>query len=267
MLKISNLASGYQAKEVIKNISCAVNQGEFVGIIGPNGSGKTTLFRTITKIISGYTGSLLYKEKEIRDWPVRALAREIAVVPQFLLMAFPFKVYDFVAMGRTPYLGRFEMVSERDEEIIKGAMELSGCSGLRDRMVTELSGGELQRVFLAQALAQEPKLLLLDEPTSHLDIGHQVEILHLLKHLNKEKGLTIVIILHDLNTAGEYCNRLILLDEGRIYKTGTPAEVLTYQNIEAVYKTVVVVKENPISGKPYVIPVPKDRITKNISNQ
>jgi len=259
MLKISNLSSGYQTKEVVKNISCAVNQGEFVGVIGPNGSGKTTLFRTITKIIPGYTGSLSYKEKEISDWPVRALAREIAVVPQFLLMAFPFKVYDFVALGRTPYLGRFEMVSELDEEIIKGAMDITGCSGLRERIVTELSGGELQRVFLAQALAQEPKLLLLDEPTSHLDIGHQVEILHLLKILNKEKGLTIVIILHDLNTAGEYCNRLILLDEGKIYKTGTPADVLTYQNIEAVYKTVVVVKENHISGKPYVIPVPKDR--------
>ena len=110
MLKISNLSSGYQAKEVIKNISFAVNQGEFVGIIGPNGSGKTTLFRTITKIISGYTGSLSYKEKEIGDWPVKILAREIAVVPQFLLMAFPFKVYDFVALGRTPYLGRFEMI-------------------------------------------------------------------------------------------------------------------------------------------------------------
>jgi len=260
MLKISNLSSGYQAKEVIKNISCAVNQGEFVGIIGPNGSGKTTLFRTITKIISGYTGSLSYKEKEIRDWPVGALAREIAVVPQFLMMAFPFKVYDFVALGRTPYLGRFEMISERDEEIIKGAMDITGCSGLRDRMVTELSGGELQRVFLAQALAQEPKLLLLDEPTSHLDIGHQVEILHLLKQLNKENGLTIVIILHDLNTAGEYCSRLILMEEGRIYKAGSPVDVLTYQNIEAVYKTVVVVKENPISGNPYVIPVPKDRI-------
>ncbi|MBI5778138.1 MAG: ABC transporter ATP-binding protein [Planctomycetes bacterium] len=260
MLKISNLASGYQTKEVIKNISLAVNQGEFVGIIGPNGSGKTTLFRTITKIIPGYTGSLSYKEKEISAWSVRALAREIAVVPQFLMMAFPFKVYDFVALGRTPYLGRFEMITERDEEIIKGAMELSGCSGLRERMVTELSGGELQRVFLAQALAQEPKLLLLDEPTSHLDIGHQVEILHLLKQLNKEKGLTIVVILHDLNTAGEYCHRLILMEEGKIYKSGSPAEVLTYQNIEAVYKTVVVVKENPISGKPYVIPVPKDRI-------
>ncbi len=199
-----------------------------------------------------------YKEKEISDWPVRALAREIAVVPQFLLMAFPFKVYDFVALGRTPYLGRFETVSEEDEKAIRDAMELSGCSGLQERMVTELSGGELQRVFLAQALAQEPKLLLLDEPTSHLDIGHQVEIMHLLKRLNKEKCLTIVIILHDLNTAGEYCNRLILLDEGRIYKAGSPAEVLTYQNIEAVYKTVVVIRENPISGKPYVFLVPKD---------
>ncbi|MEW6026014.1 MAG: ABC transporter ATP-binding protein [Planctomycetota bacterium] len=267
MLKVSNLSSGYQAKEIIRNISFAVNQGEFVGVIGPNGSGKTTLFRTITKIVSEYTGSLLYKEREISAWPVRALAREIAVVPQFLIMAFPFKVYDFVAMGRTPYLGRFEMGSEEDEKAIKEAMELSGCSGLRERVVTELSGGELQRVFLAQALAQEPKLLLLDEPTSHLDIGHQVEIMHLLKRFNKDKGLTIVIILHDLNTAGEYCNRLLLLDEGRIYKAGSPSEVLTYQNIEAVYKTVVVVKENPISGRPYVMPIPMDRWETNVKTK
>lgn len=260
MLKISNLSSGYNDKEIIRNISCAVNQGEFVGIIGPNGSGKTTLFRTITGIVGGYTGSLLYKEREIGAWSLRALAREIAVVPQFLMMAFPFKVYDFVALGRTPYLGRFEMVSECDEKVIKEAMELSGCFGLRERVVTELSGGELQRVFLAQALAQEPKLLLLDEPTSHLDIGHQVALMHLLNRLNKDRGLTIMIILHDLNTAGEYCQRLILLDEGRIYKSGSPVEVLTYQNIEAVYKTVVVVKDNPVSGKPYVMAVPKDRI-------
>lgn len=258
-LKISNLSSGYQNRDIIRNISLTINQGEFVGVIGPNGSGKTTLFRTITKIIARYTGRLLYREKEIMDWQVRALAREIAVVPQFLLLTFPFKVYDFVALGRVPHLGRFEAAGQ-DEEIIKGAMELSGCSDLRERMVTELSGGELQRVFLAQALAQEPKLLLLDEPTSHLDIGHQVEILHLLKKLNKptgEQGLTVLIILHDLNLASDYSDRLILMDEGKIYKAGSPAEVLTYQNIEAVYKTVVVVNENPVTKKPHILLVPK----------
>jgi len=258
MLKLSNLSSGYFGNDVIKNISFEINDGEFVGIIGPNGSGKTTLFRTITKIILEYHGEILYNNKEVWNWRVRELAREIAVVPQFLLLAFHFNVYDFIALGRSPYLGRFESLSIRDKEIIGRSMQITECLHLGERLVTELSGGELQRVFLAQALTQEPKLLLLDEPTSHLDIGHQVDILHLLKKLNKEQGLTILIILHDLNLASDYSERLILLDEGKIYKMGSPVEVLTYQNIEAVYKTVVVVKENPITKKPYVIVVPKE---------
>jgi len=259
MLKISNLSSGYFGNDVIKNISFEINNGEFVGIIGPNGSGKTTLFRTITKIVTKYNGQLLYKDKEIKGWSVRELAREIAVVPQFLLLAFNFNVYDFIALGRSPYLGRFESLSIRDKEIIERSIQITECYHLRKRLVTELSGGEQQRVFLAQALTQEPKLLLLDEPTSHLDIGHQVEILHLLKKLNKEQGLTILIILHDLNLASDYSERLILLDEGKVYKTGSPDEVLTYQNIEAVYKTVVVVKDNPITKRPHILLVPKER--------
>jgi iron complex transport system ATP-binding protein len=259
MLKISNLFSGYSQNEVIKNIYFEINDGEFVGIIGPNGSGKTTLFRTITKIITKYTGELLYKDKEIKDWSIRLLAREIAVVPQFLLLTFPFNVYDFIALGRTPYLGRFQPLSIHDNEIIDRSMQITECFHLAERLVTELSGGELQRVFLAQALTQEPKLLLLDEPTSHLDIGHQVEILHLLKKLNKEQGLTILIILHDLNLASDYSDRLILLQEGTVYKMGLPSEVLTYQNIEAVYKTVVVVNENPVTKKPHILVVPKER--------
>ncbi|MBI4711806.1 MAG: ABC transporter ATP-binding protein [Planctomycetes bacterium] len=263
MLKISNLTSGYIDKDVIKDISFEIRQGEFVGFVGPNGSGKTTLFRTISKIIPAYRGGLAYKDKEIRDWPVKSLAREIAVVPQFLLLTFPFTVRDFIGLGRIPHLDRFSAVSRRDNEVIEQSMRITECAGLGDRLVTELSGGELQRVFLAQALAQEPKLLLLDEPTAHLDIGHQVEIMHLLKRLNKEQGITILIILHDLNQAGEYSDRIILFNEGRVYKTGTPVEVLNYQDIETVYKTVVVVKDNPISGKPYVIPVPKDRWARN----
>ena len=259
MLKISNLSSGYNSKEIIKNISFEIKHGEFTGVIGPNGSGKTTLFRTITKIIPRYTGQLLYKGKEIAGWPIRLLAREIAVVPQFIFLGSSFRVCDFVALGRTPYLGRFEPFSESDHEIINRSIEITECSLLQERLITELSGGELQRVFLAQALVQEPKLLLLDEPTSHLDIGHQVEILYLLKKLNRENGLTILVILHDLNLASEYCDRLILLNQGKLYKIGLPSDVLTYQNIEMVYKTVVVVKENPITQRRYVLLVPKER--------
>lgn len=261
MLKISDLHSGYANEDVIRGISFNLKESEFVSIIGPNGSGKTTLFRTICKIIPGYRGQLLYKDKELRTWSIRTLAREIAVVPQFILLnpsiSSGFNVREFIALGRTPYTRRFKPLSGRDYEMIDEAVRITECRHLQDRSVTELSGGELQRVFLAQALAQEPKLLLLDEPISHLDIGHQVEILQVLKRLNKERGLTIVVILHDLNVAADYSDRLILLDNGRIHSSGSPSEVLTYQNIETVYKTIVVVHDNPVTKKPHVLVVPK----------
>ena len=138
-------------------------------------------------------------------------------------------------------------------------MRLTEVNSLKNRFVTELSGGELQRVILSQALVQEPELLLLDEPTSHLDIGHQVEIMDLIRRLNREKKLTILMVLHDLNLAGEYCDKLILLDKGKIHKSGMPNEVLNYQDIETVYKTVVVIKENPITQRPHVLLIPKDK--------
>lgn len=263
MLKVSNLTCGYDSKTVIRDISFEVQGGEIVGIIGPNGSGKTTLFRAITRVIPQYAGQIEYKNKEIRRWHLRDLAREIAVLPQFVFLSFPFKVHDFIALGRNPYLGRLEPLGKSDQIIINQVMKFTGTKALSNNLITELSGGELQRVYLAQALVQEPKLLLLDEPTAHLDIGHQVEILHLLRHLNKEKGLTIVIILHDLNLAAEYCNRLVMLNDGRIEIQGSPQDVLTFPIIEKVYRTIVVVKDNPISGKPYVILVPKDKWASN----
>ncbi|MFA5795065.1 MAG: heme ABC transporter ATP-binding protein [Candidatus Brocadiia bacterium] len=261
MLKISNLTCGYDDRAVINDVSFEVNQGEIVGIIGPNGSGKTTLFRTITRVIPQYSGHVLYRDKEISSWHLRELSKEIAVLPQFIFLQFPFSVNDFIALGRNPYLGRLEPIGTEDQTIISQAMELTETKRLASKLITELSGGELQRVYLAQALAQQPKLLLLDEPTAHLDIGHQIEILHLLRYLNKEKELTVVIILHDLNLAAEYCHRLVMLNNGRIEAIGSPKEVLTFPIIEKVYKTVVVVKENPISEKPYVFLVPKDKWT------
>jgi iron complex transport system ATP-binding protein len=162
-------------------------------------------------------------------------------------------------MGRLPHKGRLQPMSEADRKIAEATMKMTEVDSLAGRSITELSGGELQRVFLAQALAQEPELLLLDEPTSHLDIAHQVEIMDLIRRLNREKGLTILMVQHDLNLAGMYCDRLLLIGEGRIRANGAPGEVLTYQNIEAVYKTVVVVRDNPLTGRPHVFLVPKER--------
>jgi iron complex transport system ATP-binding protein len=161
-------------------------------------------------------------------------------------------------MGRFPHQKRFELPSKADYDIVEQNLKFTDIAHLRDRGLQELSGGERQRAILAQALAQKPRLLLMDEPTAYLDIGHQIAMLDLVKKLNRTEGLTVVMILHDLNLASEYCEKMILMDKGNIEITGTPKEVLTYENIEKVYKTVVVVKENPFSKKPYVIPVSGD---------
>jgi len=259
LLKVQHLSCGYNAKKVIQDVSFTVTPGEVVGIIGPNGAGKTTLFRVITRILKPSSGEIRYLGRDIQEIPLRELAQLVAVLPQGLPLTFPFTVWDFVLMGRLTHLGRLSRIRERDLELADEMMRLTEVSNLSARHITELSGGELQRVLLAQALAQEPHLLLLDEPTTHLDIGHQVEIMDLIKSLNKRRQLTVVMVLHDLNLASNYCDRLILLNEGRVYAMGRPEDVLTYQNIEAVYKTVVVVGENPVSKRPHILLVPKEK--------
>ncbi len=260
ILRVNELVCGYENEEVLRGISFSVNEGSFLGIIGPNGSGKTTLFRCITRGLKPYRGEIFYKEKSLNRIPRRELAREVAVLPQLLSIPFPCSVEEFVLMGRFPYLGRLESAKKVDLETVEKAMVLADILPLRERRVSELCGGERQRVILAQALAQEPELLLLDEPTSHMDIGHQIEILDLLRKLNREKKITVIMVSHDLNLAGEYCERLILLKEGKIYQKGSPAEVLSSVHIEAVYETVVLVEKNPLSGKPYIILVSGEEI-------
>jgi len=253
ILKVNDLSCGYDEQEVIKDISFSAGEGDFLGIIGPNGAGKTTLFRAITGILKPWKGGIFYKDKDIRKVSPRDFAREVAVIPQILDIPFAFSVEEFVLMGRFPHIGRFEALRKQDHKVLEDALNLTDTLFLRERKICELSGGEKQRVILAQGFAQQPSLLLLDEPTSHLDIAHQVQILDLVKRLNKEKGLAVIVVLHDLNLASSYCDRLILLKEGAIFKEGSPQEVLTYQNIEEVYKTLVVVKENPVSLKPYIL--------------
>jgi iron complex transport system ATP-binding protein len=260
LLEVKNLSCGYDGAAVIKGISFSVGEGEFLGIIGPNGAGKTTLLKAVTKTLKPYSGEVYFRGSDISTLPAAALARYVAVLPQLLDIPFSFTVEELVAMGRFPHVKRMERLKTRDLDIIKNAMEQAEVSHLAKRKANQLSGGEQQRALFAQALAQEPALLFLDEPVSHLDIKHQVEILDLLRKLNRNK-LTVVAILHDLNLASEYCKRLLLLDNGAINSSGAPNEVLTYQTIEEVYKTVVIVKENPVTKKPHILLVPEeDRI-------
>ncbi|MFH1478465.1 MAG: ABC transporter ATP-binding protein [Candidatus Omnitrophota bacterium] len=253
LIKVSNLSGGYDKTLVIKDISFEIKKGEFLGIIGPNGSGKSTLLKLMSRTLSPASGTVTLEEKDIKAMGLKEFCRRTAFVPQDTLINFSFSVEEIVLMGRIPHLGRMQFETKKDLSIAHNALGMTDTLCVKDKEINELSAGERQRVIIAKALAQEPILLLLDEPTAHLDIGHQVQILDLLKAMNKEKLLTIIVVMHDLNMASEYCNRIVLLNNGAVFKDGPPNEVLTYQNIESVYNTVVVVKKNPISFKPYVI--------------
>jgi len=257
MLYFSNVSAGYNNLEILKDVSFRIEKGDFTGIIGPNGSGKTTLLRTATKLIKPSKGEVFIEGKNLEKVPLKELATVMACVPQDTAFMFPFRVIDVVLMGRIPYIKRFGTESPKDLKIALEALEFVGGLDLKDRFIDELSGGERQRVIIAKALAQQPRILFLDEPTTHLDINHQVQIFELLRKLNKDAGLTIVAVLHDLNLASDYCDKLILLSGGMIKSKGAPSEVLDYKIIEEAYKTVVIVKENPLTFRPHVFLVKK----------
>jgi iron complex transport system ATP-binding protein len=258
MLRISDLTCGYGTKIVLNNISLEIKKGEFTGIIGPNGSGKTTLLKAVTRLIKPYNGNIFIEDRELYSIDHKEIAQKIAVVSQNL-PEISMTVKEYVLLGRTPHYKNMQFFeNETDVEVAEHAMIMTDIIKLQDSYMSEISGGEMQLALIARALAQEPWMLLLDEPTAHLDITHQVSILDLIRRLNKEYGLTVIIVLHDLNLASEYCDRLILMDRGQIKKTGTPEEVLNYSDIEEVYKTLVVVEKNPISQKPFVLIVPEE---------
>jgi iron complex transport system ATP-binding protein len=258
LLDIQNLHGGYGRQNVIQGVSFKIEKGDFVGMIGPNGSGKSTLLRLASRVLNPRRGRVLLEGTDIRVLHTKKLFQKMAFVPQDTQFSFPLTVLETVLLGRIPHLGRFQAERKKDLMAAERAVELTDIHQLIDRDFDELSAGERQRIIIAKALAQEPTLLFLDEPTSHLDIGYQVQMLNLLRDLNKNEGLSILVVLHDLNLASEYCDRIILLNNGLISKEGTPQEVLTYQNIESVYKTVVLVYENPVSKRPTVILVSKD---------
>lgn len=251
LLKVENVSAGYDGKKVIRDISFSISAGEFLSLIGPNGAGKTTLFRTISARIYPESGQVLWQGQDLFKMNPLLRAEKIAVLPQFLPLPRGYNVQEFISLGRFPYQ-KWGELSSSDQEVIQRVIHLLQLENLKNKYLFEISGGELQKILIAQTLVQEPELLLLDEPTSHLDIGHQIEIMDLLKRLNRE-GLTIIAVLHDLNLASEYCDRLILLNEGKVVKDGSPWEVMDYRIIEKVYNVTVVIKENPYSRRPFLI--------------
>lgn len=252
MIEVRSVSFRYHEAWVLQEISFRVEKGEFVGVIGPNGSGKTTLLKLLYRLLAPQRGEILFELVPMKKMDRRDIAKRIAVVAQETQLLFPFSVLETVLMGRSPYLGRLLFENERDLEIARKAMEWTKILPFSERPIEELSGGERKRVFIARALAQEPEVILLDEPTANLDIQHQVDFLNLILTLNRDRGLTIIMASHDMNIASEFCDRLILLQGGRIYQTGTPEEVVTKENIESVYGCEVWIDQHPVSGMPRI---------------
>jgi len=258
MLNINDLSFKYNNKEVLKDIDLHLEKNDFVGIIGPNGSGKSTLLKNVSRILKADKGVIYLDKKILNDYNSKELAKKMAVVPQDTNVDFNFTVYDIIMMGRNPYQGKWGRVNEKDINIVNEVMEVTDTKYLKDKKINQLSGGERQRVIIARSLAQKPDLLLLDEPTSSLDINYQGEIFDLISELNEELSLTIVVVSHDLNLASQYCDELILLSKGKIYAAGSPEEVLTEKNIREVYNTDVIIKRNNITDRPYVTLIPRN---------
>ena len=236
----------------LADVSVEIAPGEIVGVIGPNSSGKTTLIRLLTRVLEPASGEIRLEGAPVRSLSRTELARRVAVVPQGILPEFPFTVGELVLMGRYPHDPRRYFESPRDRAVAREAMEATSVLELADMPLEHLSGGERQRAVIARALAQEPRLLVLDEPTAHLDLRYQVEAAALLRRLNRERGTTVLLVSHDLNLAAEVCDRLLLLNEGRVAALGAPEAVLDEALLASVFGCSVVVDKNETTRRPVV---------------
>ncbi|MHB0911850.1 MAG: heme ABC transporter ATP-binding protein [Armatimonadota bacterium] len=253
MIEARGLVAGYGGRDVLRGVELRIAPGELAGIVGPNGSGKSTLLSALIGSLPLRQGEVRLDGRRLAEYGPRERARRIGSVPQTAVPQFAFTVRESVEMGRHPHIGRFASPGEADRAAVEEALRETDIAHLADRPVDALSSGEFQRVTIARALAQQPKILLLDEPTAHLDIGHQMDIFELLTRLTRDRGISVVCVSHDLNLAAEYCERLILFSEGRVFADGAPGEVITEENLQAVYGTLVRIHENPHSGQPMVL--------------
>jgi len=252
-LEVSGISCAYDGADVLADVSLRLAPGDFVAVAGPNGSGKSTLIRALSRVLRPRRGSALLEGADLYEIPVRRSAQAIAVLPQETSLEFEFTCEEIVLMGRAPHLGRFETESDRDRAIVRESMERTSTWDLRQRPIIELSGGERQRVLLARAFAQEPRILLLDEPTSHLDLAFQVQILRLVRTLRDEKKTAVLASLHDLNLASAYADRIVLLSKGRVVASGTPRDVLTEAVLRPVFGEELTVRSHPDTGAPLVL--------------
>ena len=250
-LKIKDVEFSYASVPILKDVCIELAASEMLGVVGPNGAGKSTLLRCIDRILKPQRGSILLDEREIKEMSRMELARKMGYIPQSSAQVFPATVFDTVLMGRRPHIGWRS--SEKDMKKVLETLQLLNIKSFAMRDINELSGGQQQKVFIARALTQEPDVLLLDEPTSNLDIKHQLEVMDIIKNIVREKGIAAIMAIHDLNLASRYADRIVMMNGGEIFDAGDAAAVLTPENIKHVYDVEVEVPNH--GGRPYIVPI------------
>ena len=254
-LSTERVRLGYAGRTVVHDLSVTVPPGELTVIVGANACGKSTLLRGMARLLTPTAGQVVLDGRAIHHRSTREVARTLGLLPQTPVAPEGIAVADLVARGRYPHQRWFRQWAAEDEAAVAEALELTGTSDLADRPVDELSGGQRQRVWIAMALAQQTDILLLDEPTTFLDLAHQVDVLDLLVDLNQRRGTTVVVVLHDLNLAARYATHLVAMRAGEVYASGPPAEVVTAENVESVFGLEARVVDDPVTGTPLVVPV------------
>ncbi len=250
-IRIKGLEFSYDSIQALKNVTIDIHESEIVAIVGPNGSGKSTLLKCIDRILKPQKGVILINGKDVKDFSQIEIARTVGYVPQSVKQFFPATVFEVVLMGRRPYLGW--RCSRRDIEKVFEVLRILDIENIAMRDFNELSGGQQQKVLIARVLAQEPEILLLDEPTANLDIKHQLEVMEIIRTIVREKGITAIVAIHDLNLASRYADRIIMMKDGKVFAVGYPNEVLTSTNVENVYGVKVKVIE--LNKSTYIIPL------------
>ncbi len=267
-LKIGHVSFSYPDGLVLDDVDLSVASGEMVGLLGPNGSGKTTLVKLASGVLKPLAGDIRLDDADLRSLSRKAVARSVAVMPQYFHIPFAFTVGEVIALGRLPFIRTIAGETAADREAVSSAMAVVGIADLAERRFDELSGGERQKVVLAMALAQQPRLLLLDEPTAHLDISYQIEILEQVSRLNRDRGVTVIAAMHDLNLASLYFDRLVLLKEGRVRTDGRPVDVITEDTLQTVFSAPVTVERHPLNGAPHVVITPgEDSVLRQLGGQ
>lgn len=257
-LEAKGVKLGYGGKVIIEQMQLAIDQPEIISIIGPNGSGKSTLLKALSRLLTPLAGCVLLNGRDIHQLPPREVAKTMAILPQSVQAPGDMTVCDLVAYGRMPYQRMFEQISTEDEACIAAALAATGMEKMLHRRLDSLSGGERQRAWLAMALAQQPRILLLDEPTTYLDIHHQLELMKLVRSLHQDRRLTVVMVLHDLNHAARFSQRLIAVKDGRIFADGSVPEIFTADNLKALYGVEATVMAIEQGGSSHLVCFPHD---------